>query len=156
MKILKIIFITGWILICSSCHKSAKEIETDYVKNFIETLPINNDIKWIVIQPGLGCPGCIQEGEQFMKKNVSNKSIYFVLTKIVSLKILSYKVGIDIKKCNNVYADVDNLFILPSNDNIYPCIVKIDNKKIINLEFQNPDNSTAFDNLNSELNAEYK
>ena len=156
MRKLSIILIASLMLLaCFSCHKkSDKEIETDHLTEFIKKLSVKDNVKWIVILPGLGCPGCIQEGEQFMKDNITDKNVYFVLTKIGSIKMLSFKIGVDITKCRNVYEDKDNLFKIPTDNDIYPCIVEIDNGQIVDHEFQNPHNGLAFDNLNARLKAQ--
>ncbi len=138
------------IALCFSCaKKTEKEIETDYISSLAKTLPLNNNIEWLVILPGLGCHGCIQEGEGFMKNNIRNKKILFALTRIESLKILQQKLGIAIKNFSNVYTDKDNRIKIPTNNSIYPCIVKITNGEVKEHEFQAPYNGDAFNKLKS-------
>jgi hypothetical protein len=121
-----------------SCKKSNKEIETFYLNSAVKQLSVNNTYKWAVILPGLGCNGCIQEGEAFMKEFVSNPDILFVLTKISSLKILQHKINIDIGDHRNIYIDRENLFDIPTNNAIYPCIIRLKKGEIESVEFQCP------------------
>ena len=143
------------VSMCFACHhKDEKEIESDYLSSFINDMHTPKNIKWLVILPGMGCHGCIQEGEQFMKDNIKNKKIFFVLTQIESLKILQNKIGVNLKQQSNILADIDNKLTIPSNNSIYPCIVQLDNGKIKEHEFQCPQNGQAFYNLKSRLLAE--
>ncbi len=73
-------------------------------------MDITDNYQWIVILPGTGCHGCIQDGEFFMKKNIGNNKVLFILTKISSLKILQQKLGLQIKDHSNIYIDKENIF----------------------------------------------
>lgn len=150
MKTFTIALIT--LLLFSCGKKTDKEIESGYINAFLKHVNISKETNWVVILPGLGCHGCIQEGEQFMKDNVKKKGVYFILTKIESLKILQNKIGVDLKTQSNVYADKENALNIPTNNNIYPCIVRLENGKIIDHEFQCPQNSEAFNNLKERIN----
>ena len=127
------------------CKKSEKELEKESLEIIIETVPVNDFTKWIIILPGMGCHGCIQEGEAFMKDNVNNKDILFVLTKTESLKILQNKLEIKLKEHTNIYIDSKESFNF-----IYPCIVHLENGKIKSHEFQSPGNN-AFEKLKNRL-----
>jgi hypothetical protein len=133
--------------ITDSCEQSAKEIETASLTSNIMKLNLSDTIKWIVILPGLGCHGCIQEAEVFMKDYINNKEILFVLTKISSLKILQQKINIEIKNHPNIHIDTDNKFSITTDNNIYPCILQIENGEFVTYEFQSPQNVLAFSNL---------
>lgn len=143
------------ILFCS-CKKENKEIEHDYLETAIDKLNVNNDIKWMVILPGLGCPGCIQEGETFVKENIKNKSILFVLTKIESFKILQNKLEVKFNEHPNVYIDKKEEIVLPTGNRIYPCIVKLNKGKVVTHEFQSPNNGAAFHKLKRKIIKESK
>ncbi len=135
-----------------SCKKNNKEIEETYLTSLLNETNIDNinNYNYVVILPGLGCSGCIQEGEAFMKKNIDNKQILFILTKVESLKILQRKIDIKIKNYANIFVDKNDVFKIPTNNNIYPCLVHIENGKVKSHEFQAPDNN-AFDNLKNRL-----
>lgn len=150
---LYILIVVLIVLVATSCKKSVKEIETAYLSSAFDNLNLNlaNHTKWIVILPGLGCHGCIQEGEAFMKDNVENPDILFILTNISSLKILQQKIGVQVNDLPNVYIDRENSLKIPTNNNIYPCIIRIENGKIIAHEFQSPNNSAAFIKLKKLL-----
>lgn len=141
------------LFILISCRKSQKEIEFDYINDKVESLKFGSNIKWIVILPGLGCNGCIQEGEEFMRKNVNQDQILFVLVKVESLKLLQQKVGLNIKNYNNIVIDKSNNFNLPTDNAIYPLIIELEDKKMVNYEFQSPKNGMAFSKFSEKLKA---
>lgn len=145
------------LIICSCficCNKKTeKEIEADYIQSFISKVPVPEGAKWLVILPGMGCHGCIQEGEAFIKENIRKKNLYFILTSVQSLKVLQHKTGVAFREEANVYIDRDDAFVLPTNNNIYPCIVHLDSKGYADHEFQNPKNGQAFTKLEARLAA---
>ncbi|WPO77897.1 hypothetical protein [Flavobacterium sp. KACC 22761] len=149
-KILIIVFafLSSMII---SCKKSDAEIEAEYLKNSIEKLKLDQNVKWIVILPGLGCHGCIQEGEVFMQNYIDNKNIVFVLTKIESLKILQKKTGVNLKEHSNIYIDRNAEFNVPTDNSIYPCIVEIKEGELESVGFQSPKNGVAFDKLKQHI-----
>lgn len=126
-----------------ACNTSKKNEERDFLNNCIEQLNISDNYQWVVVLPGAGCHGCIQDGEYFMKRNVENDKILFVLTKISSLKILQQKLGFRINKYSNIYVDKENLFDIPSKNSIYPCVIKLEKGNILTYAFQSPE-SNAF------------
>jgi hypothetical protein len=134
-----------------SCQNERKMEEKQFNDAIIKNLDIDETIKWIVILPGLGCNGCIQEAEQFMKENVGKNEIIFVLTKISSLKVLQNKIDIKVNDFQNVFIDRENRFAVSTNNSIYPCIIKIKDGYIVSHEFQSPQNSQAFLRLKSEM-----
>lgn len=157
MNLRKILFIAGIILalfiLHTSCKKNDKEIETEHLTAAIEQVKLNRDFKWIVILPGMGCHGCIQEGEAFMRDNI-NSSILFVLTKISSMKILQQKTGIKFEEHHNVYIDRENIFDIPTENSIYPCIIRMNKGQIADHEFQSPQNGSAFRKLKNFILAQ--
>lgn len=150
MKSATITIVILILFISTSCKKGEKEIETNYIESIQKKGVLNDSIKWIVILPGLGCHGCIQEGEVFMRENITNREIFFVLTRIESLKILQQKIEIDLKAHGNVYFENEEDLTLPTNNRVYPCIVYLDNGEIISHEFQSPGNN-AFDKLRDQI-----
>lgn len=132
------------VLLAMSCKSNPDSNEEKFLNESIENLGVlSNDYKWIVILPGVGCHGCIQDGEFFMKNNINRKDILFVLTKISSFKILQQKIGVKLKEYQNVYVDREKVFDIPSENSIYPCVVKMEKGKMIDYAFQKPQ-SNAF------------
>ena len=86
-----------------------------------------------------------------MSKNIGNKEILFVLTKVESLKLLQQKTGIQVSEHQNIHIDEENHFEIPSENGIYPLIIQLDNQKIKSYEFQSPKNGMAFAKLNDRL-----
>lgn len=134
-----------------SCKKEEKEIEHDYLETTIKKFNVKNNIKWVIVLPGLGCQGCIQEGEAFMKENISNKDALFILTKIESFKILQNKLDIKLNDHPNVIIDKKNDFQFPTDNGVYPCIIMLNNGEIKGHTFQSPKNGTAFENLKKQI-----
>jgi hypothetical protein len=150
MKKTMVSILIGFTVIVSSCHKSPKKIERDFLNKAIERIEMNHEYQWIVILPGLGCHGCIQEAEVFMQQYITDRRILFVLTKISSLKILQQKTEIRIDEHPNIYVDRENQFDIPTDNRIYPCVIYMKNGKPDNYSFQSPGND-AFHVLESVI-----
>lgn len=140
-----------FLLTITSCSKKQEEIEFDFLYQKIENFDVKENIKWIVVLPGLGCKGCIQEGEEFMRSNIAEKQVLFVLSKVESIKLLQQKIGINIKDHDNIYIDRNNYFDLPTDNTIYPLIIELEKRKMINYEFQSPKNGMAFSKFSEKL-----
>lgn len=141
-----IIYIVLSFFFMFSCKNASDTKEFMFLSNSIEQISVSKDFEWLVILPGTGCHGCIQEGEYFMKQNIDDKKILFVLTKTSSLKILQQKIEVKLSEHSNVYIDRENIFDIPTKNAIYPCLVKLENGRIAKIEFQSPDNA-AFHNM---------
>lgn len=61
------------LVIFFSCTDKSKEMEKDFLTKGLERIEIAKKYEWIVILPGSGCQGCIQEGEYFLKENIENE-----------------------------------------------------------------------------------
>jgi hypothetical protein len=132
----------------SSCkQKRPDEGDKETLIKAIDNTKINTKINWVVVLPGLGCHGCIQEAEQFMKDHLKNRDILFVLTKISSLKILQEKIGFKVKGQPNVLIDSNDTFDLLTDNRIYPIIIGIKKGRLLSYAFQSPKNSAAFAKL---------
>ncbi|UOY05773.1 hypothetical protein L0P88_17755 [Muricauda sp. SCSIO 64092] len=137
--------------ICVSCKNHNDDPELKAIKSFMENINMDLTQQWIVILPGLGCQGCIKEAEIFMKENIENDNILFVLTKIESIKTLENKTNLRLKDYSNIYLDIRDELNIPTNNTIYPCVVKIKNGIIEGYEFQSPQNSSAFVKLKHQI-----
>lgn len=71
-----IVFIAILFLILTACKKSDKELEMEQISSAVKDLTLNPKITWLVLLPNLGCKGCIQEGEAFMKESIKNKDVF--------------------------------------------------------------------------------
>ena len=133
-----------------SCLQNTKSKEKEYLNKAIKEASIGGNYQWMVILPGLGCHGCIQEAEFFMKEYITDNRILFVLTKVSSLKILQQKTEVRINEHSNILIDKNNLFVIPTNNRIYPCVAQLKNGIVIAHNFQSPRNS-AFYQLEQQL-----
>lgn len=136
--------------ILTSCKKEAKEIEKDFLENAIQQIKLPDNYQWVIVLPDIGCHGCIQEGEFFMKQNITNKKILFVLTNFSSLKILQQKLETHLNEHPNIYIDKEDVFNIPTDNSIYPCIIQVDSGKYIKHSFQSP-KMAAFKKLKQQL-----
>jgi thioredoxin-related protein len=153
-NIIIIIWIVSVIIVVTSCNnnKNPEKTELNFLTHAIEQIQADGQYQWVVILPGMGCHGCIQEGEFFMKDYITNRQILFVLTKTSSLKILQQKTEIRISEHPNIYVDKYNLFDIPTENKIYPCVVYLKEGKIIKHSFQSPGNPTIYQ-LEEELSS---
>jgi len=140
-----LIVIAVTVGIMSSCTESQEKIERDFLRKAIVQIDIG-DYKWIVVLPGLGCHGCIQEAEIFMQRYITDTRILFVLTKVSSLKILQQRTEVRINEHSNIYLDRENMFDIPTDNRIYPCVIYMQDGKISAHSFQYPGND-AFHQL---------
>ncbi|MDD4590169.1 MAG: hypothetical protein PHG06_07040 [Parabacteroides sp.] len=145
---------TIWIIIFTlfslfACKNSPEQGEKKLLANYIEQMKLPENYKWIIILPGVGCHGCIEDGEYFMQQNIKNKDILFILTKISSLKILQQKIGFKVDKYTNIYVDKKNIINIPINNSIYPCVIKLEKGRLSSYSFQNPSND-AFRQLKQQ------
>lgn len=140
--ILKVLFL---FLLFSSCGDNDTKKEMKFLTNAISQVPIDNHYKWIVILPGLGCHGCIQEGEYFLKNHIENNEILFVLLKTPSLKILQQKTEVNLLNRQNVLIDKELIFNIPTQNNIYPCVVSLKEGKVVKHSFQSPATTALYD-----------
>lgn len=138
-RIVKAIALLISVILLASCKENAASSERESLTSALDALKIDTQLyDWIVVLPGLGCHGCIQDGEYFMQQNVENPKIFYVLTNLSSLKIFQQKTGITIKDHPNIFVDRENLFVVPTNNSIYPCVIQLREGEIAEHTFQSP------------------
>ncbi len=150
-RITAILIIPLMMIIIFSCKKGEAKQDQEKIKFILEALEIKKEVKWVILLPGLGCDGCIKEGEYFLKQYINNENMFLVLTNIKSLKILQHKLGIKLTNLSNVYADKENRYGLTTDNKIYPCIVHLNNGQYESHEFQSPMNGNAFEKLATRI-----
>lgn len=119
-----------------SCRK-----ENYYEKIVSEHIAPIDSVRAIVVIPGIGCLGCISGVERYLRLNFNKLSnVKFILTNIQSIKTLRLKIG-DAINSPNICLDKNNIWYDTSNENsIYPIVMRIKGKKILELEYISPDN----------------
>ena len=133
-----------------ACQQDTEKKEKEFLKKAFKEASIDINYQWVVILPGLGCHGCIQEAEHFMTTHIMDKRILFILTKISSLKILQQKTEVRINEHFNILVDRNNLFDIPTDNRIYPCVIQLKDGKVFKHSFQCPQND-AFNQLDRQL-----
>lgn len=139
------------LMTIASCKQTDAGKEDLVIEDGIKEIKLRPEYDWLVIMPGLGCRGCIQEAEAFMRDYIEKPHILFVLTKVQSLKILEQKIGKDLHNRGNVYIDKQGYFDIPTNNTIYPCIVQLNKGKAVQHQFQSPANGKAFQLLKTQV-----
>jgi hypothetical protein len=152
MKRLFAILIIALVFL-GSCKtkRTDSDAEIESIENGLKKAIPGKAKNWVVILPGLGCNGCIQEGEAFMRDYVDSTNIFFILTKVQSVKILQLKIGKTINNRTNVFVDQDGIFNIQTKNVVYPCIAQLENGNIVAHQFQSPANSQAFEWLRTQL-----
>lgn len=126
------------LLLLFSCKRTVTYEEN--ISNKLDDLDKFNFQKYshVVIIPGSGCSGCISEAEAFFLENYENDKIFFIFTKINSLKILRLRIG-DLLDRINVLIDLNDIFFIKnSTSSLYPVILNIQNNKIITYKVLDP------------------
>jgi hypothetical protein len=113
-------FLVLTVLLLAACQKNDN---LDSLQSF-EQLKLLKDYDSIYVIPGSGCTGCISEIESLAMKSVYNQNVYFLFTKINSVKLFKNRFGIEFIKKQNVILDTSNLFTFPSSyREIYPILL---------------------------------
>ncbi|ANI88598.1 hypothetical protein A9P82_04420 [Arachidicoccus ginsenosidimutans] len=109
--------------------------------------------KYYVVIPNQGCEGCISYTEAFVRENYNKyQNLKFIFTRMNSIKLVLVRVGLNALRSNKIILDTLNIFTYPEdNNNIYPAIITTDTKKVINIEYQSPQNE-GIEHLLSKLN----
>jgi hypothetical protein len=131
--------------------RTDSDAEIESIENGLKKAIPGKAKSWVVILPGLGCNGCIQEGEAFMRDYVDSTDITFILTKVQSVKILQLKIGKTINNRTNVFIDHDGIFNIQTKNVVYPCIAQLKDGNIVAHQFQSPGNSQAFEWLRTQF-----
>lgn len=149
IRILLILFVSCLMQACYGDNNGEKDFFITTISN--QRLDLTQ-YKYIVIIPGIGCHGCIQESEYFLKQNINNQDILFIISNPQSLKILQNKIKVKLNDYENVIIDRKSTYQLPTNNSIYPCVLYLDehNHTIKTIDFQSPKNG-ALNKLNKIL-----
>lgn len=133
------IVVIGLSFICFllvSC--GSKDQSESYLQKKLVNVSDINTYKYAVILPSLGCQGCISTVEEFIKNNINRTEVLFILTRIESLKMLQNKIGIDVNKHSNVLIDLENKFLITSDNSIYPIVLELEESTIKSLYYISP------------------
>ena len=62
------------MILTIACSQNVEKIEKKHLDKAIKETNIDiDDYQWGVVLPGLGCHGCIQVAEVFMRGHITNK-----------------------------------------------------------------------------------
>lgn len=134
-------FVCLAIVFLFSCSGNVDTYDNKLKKGIL--YEFGNDIynySYVFIIPNTGCTGCIDEAEQFLKDNIENDSMLFILTKINSIKTLRLKLGISLER-KNIYVDKENIFSFAQyKESIYPTVIYLKNSEITEIKEFNKEN----------------
>ena len=114
------------ILIATNSCKTDKQKELQHLSQLEN---IKNGSKIFVV-PGSGCSGCISEIESLAIKNQNSDSLFFIFTRLHSLKLFGNRFGKSFCESDNVIIDTNNIIQSESMElAIYPVLyTKIDGR----------------------------
>lgn len=126
----------------TSCQNNYKEEKIFLSESISRQGVVLDNYKYVVIIPGIGCHGCIQESEYFLKNNINNRNILFIISNPQSLKILQNKIKVKLDNYDNVIIDRESNYQVPTNNSAYPCVLYLDeiSHQISEIDFQSPKN----------------
>ena len=138
----KIAFYLIFFLALAVCSCSKLDEKGFYEKALKKELFSLDSISTVVVVPGTGCPGCITGIENFVKGHYNKvRDTKIVMTYVASKKRLTLKLGKECIASDNVFVDNDNFFYHPtSENNIYPTILFLNGKEVVNLIHLSPKN----------------
>lgn len=149
LYIISILFTIIFLGSCSKPYNAEYTFLNSAINGIGESV---TDYDYIVIIPGAGCHGCIQESEYFLKQNLNNKNILFILSDPASLKILQNKIGVKLRDYSNILINRNSDFKVPTQNAVYPCVIYLDESaQIEKIDFQTPQTSALHD-LSTKLN----
>lgn len=134
-----VLFIWSLLMGCSSKPNIESEIiqaiERSGIRNKVESK------KMIVTLPQSGCISCIKMADNLLvEHNVYDHSkMFFVFTRLLSLKELRFKYGSYIQ-LNNTMIDRNGLFVDGELNVKYPIAIFMNGSKVDRISFITPDN----------------
>lgn len=142
VKYFILLFLNIYLFSCTNYPNVKDELEMELKK--IQAI---STFDYIMIVPGLGCKGCIGNAEKYISENISRNDILFILTSLESYKVVQNRLGIDLKRCKNVFVDFDNRFLVRDEHSIYPILIVQKNASIRRLEFLSPNSNIVIDDV---------
>ena len=128
-KVVVFIFLFLALVSCSETYTR----DADFLNSLSSDLVEGK--KHLLIIPVEGCPGCRNKSLNFMKRNIENKEIGFVLTTKKSLKdirlmLMSREIDLSDKKFESVILDVESKAYQTGIMDKFPVLYRLDDKEI--------------------------
>lgn len=123
---------------CENNHQKEMGHFIAVLSDVVHPSALTANIDYVVVIPNQGCGGCISGAEMFYEENKNAHNVLFVFTNIISQKMLKQKVTIE---TDNTYLDSNNFMLraYPQGKSIYPCVLTFRDGRIVNMEFQSPE-----------------
>ena len=145
------------LVVFHSCSRT--EVDKLQIKLGENRIDLAENLKYCIVIPTVGCGGCIDEGMSFLKRNQKlldkhRSEVWIVFTSIISKKMLRLSMkDIDLPK-SMIYYDVNNAYSAALEQSIYPSVLYLDNGNLQRLEFQSPEHSYTFTELEKILKSD--
>lgn len=124
------------IVVVQGCYKKSNLISDTIAKEW----PDLNTQNPVLIIPGSGCEGCLDNATYFAATQLDSLSFSVVFTRVQSLKILKFKIGDNMYRHPNVKVDTFNR--VPLKDTNYPIILYPKENKMVLVSPENPNSLT--------------
>lgn len=119
MKVKYILMVSALILFTLNSCKVDRQGELPY---FSQLVNVKNGAKVFVI-PGSGCSGCISDIESLAIRNQNSDSLFFIFTRLNSMKLFANRFGKSFCESGNVLIDSHNIIKAGSMElEIYPAL----------------------------------
>lgn len=143
------------ILLFFGCSYSDKISDTEKIQKlcFERNIVFDDSTEFCIILPEVGCTGCISGTLYSILENKSSfsntqKKNLIVFTAINSRKMLLRNMQVDSIEELNGIVDMENKYLLDTNEKIYPIIMTVSGGKVTEAIIQSPDNpEDAFSKL---------
>ncbi len=130
-----LIFLLFAVMVMNSCKTT---IEKNELTEFTQLKNIKNGTKVFII-PGSGCTGCISDVENYAINNKNSDTLYFIFTRLKSVKLFRNRFGNSFVESKNIILDTGNTYQYKDNKmDIYPVMYKMENEKIILVNYLKP------------------
>lgn len=139
MKVKYISIVSALTFFTLNSCKVDRQSELPY---FSQLVNAKNGAKVFVI-PGSGCSGCISDIESMAIRNKNSDSLFFIFTRLHSLKLFANRFGKSFYESGNVLIDTHNIIKAESMElEIYPALYTKREGKIVFEKHIKPLNDT--------------
>ena len=155
VSVMKHIYKILLIFLFCGCASPDKISDTEKLQRLCSdrNITFDDSTEFCIVLPEVGCTGCISGTLYSILENKSSfssmqKKNLIVFTAVNSRKMLLRNMQVDSIGELNCIVDMENKYLLDTNDKIYPIIMTVREGKITEAMIQSPDNpEDAFSKL---------
>ncbi len=146
-SVMRMYYIILLMLFLCGCKFSDKDNDTEQIRKLYSerSIAFDDSTEFCIVLPEVGCAGCISGALYNILENKSSfsngqKKNLIVFTAVNSRKMLLRNMQVDSFSELNCIVDLENKYLLETNDKIYPIMMTIKNGKVTKAIIQSPDN----------------